>query len=115
MVKIIQAIKEATGLPVFSNIADENGECVIITLSNSSDNGSRAQKELSVRIITKSARRGDELTKLIKRALIKTGDGSQIEGLSDMRIIGGSAAWEPTSNKLHTFVNLTYYERSEVL
>jgi len=71
---IVSALESATSLRVFPFWTDELKECIVYEWTPRSDDGSKQNAQLMIRIKTKTMARAESLAKKVKEALISLGD-----------------------------------------
>ena len=71
---IVSALESATSLRVYPFWTDEFKECIVYEWTPRSDDGSKQNAQLMVRIKTKSMARAEALQKKVKEALLSLGD-----------------------------------------
>ena len=71
---IVTALKTATSLPVYPFWTDELKECIVYEWTPRSDDGSKQNAQLMVRIKTKTMASAESLASAVKTALISLGD-----------------------------------------
>lgn len=71
---IVSALESATSLRVYPFWTDELKECIVYEWTPRSDDGSKQNAQLMVRIKTKSMARAESMATAVKTALISLGD-----------------------------------------
>lgn len=71
---IVSALESATSLRVYPFWTDELKECIVYEWTPRSDDGSKQNAQLMIRIKTKSMARAESIAKSVKSALVSLGD-----------------------------------------
>ena len=71
---IVSALESATSLRVYPFWTDELKECIVYEWTPRSDDGSKQNAQLMVRIKTKTMARAESLATAVKGALVSLGD-----------------------------------------
>lgn len=71
---LVSALTSATRLPVYPFWTDELKECIVYEWTPRSDDGSKQNAQLMIRIKTKTMARAEELATAVKSALVSLGD-----------------------------------------
>ena len=71
---IVSALESATSLDVHPFWTDELKECIVYEWTPRSDDGSKQNAQMMIRIKTKTMERAEELALAVKGALISLGD-----------------------------------------
>jgi hypothetical protein len=71
---IVSALESATSLRVYPFWTDELKECIVYEWAPRSDDGSKQNAQMMIRIKTKSMARAESLAQAVKSALISLGD-----------------------------------------
>lgn len=87
--EIVTALKSATSLEVHPFWTDELKECIVYEWTPLSDNGSTQTAQLMVRVKTRDMATAEAKADLVKGALLRKGDGGNVEGLTACEQNGG--------------------------
>ena len=71
---IVSALESATSLRVYPFWTDELKECIVYEWTPRSDDGSKQNAQLMIRIKTKSMARAESIAKAVKNAILSLGD-----------------------------------------
>lgn len=105
--KIIQDIKNVTGLDVTVEVGNKNKECIIYSLSKESDNGAVCQYRLTINILTKTIKKATELSFLVDNLLITKGDEQKYDEILSCNLGGGGRLYNKDTN---LYENISYYD-----
>ena len=71
---IVSALESATSLRVYPFWTDELKECIVYEWTPRSDDGSKQNAQLMIRIKAKSMARAESIAKAVKNAILSLGD-----------------------------------------
>lgn len=107
---VLKLLREETGLFTYPFSAPAVEECLVYDLVPISDNGTKAESKLEIRIITFTLKKAEEIDNKIRKLLLDIGDNKKIDNLSSIKITGGGTMQDLGTNTVHRFLffNLIY-------
>lgn len=110
MIEVINAIKQATTIPIYPLQSDKLGEQIIYIPTPISDNGCVNVYRLQLNIIGKSLANVESYDKAIRTALLNIGDTNKVNNINKIEVNGGGTLTSELG--VHRFIYLIITERS---
>lgn len=113
MIKEILGTLSALSIPVKPLFTDSIEDCIVYTYNSLTDDGATAQKNLELRLITKTYENAEVMRKKIIELLVPIGDSIKIDGIYSCVLNGGGSLFDENTKTYHTLLYFNLVIRSE--